>query len=89
MNEEITIQINYSLILVSMMEIIKRIADRSNYTIKEVLTILKFSLIINADYSLKEKYKLKDLNKIWSTLPNKRRCLKLYTTEIARRKRKP
>lgn len=71
-----------------MTEEIFHIADQENYTIAEVLTILRFSQVLDKDYNLKEKYTERSLSDIWIDIPDKKYWLSIYNEQNKRKKRK-
>lgn len=71
-----------------MTEEIFHIADQENYTIAEVLTILRFSQVLDKEYSVKEKYFGRSLSDIWIDIPQKKYWLRIYKEQNKRKKRK-
>lgn len=71
-----------------MKEKILNIADKENLTIAEVLTILRFSQILDNDNNLRQKYFGSSLNDIWNNIPDKTYWLKIYKEQNKKRKRK-
>ena len=64
------------------------IAERDDLTINDVLTILKFSLILDKDNNFREKHMGSSLIDLWHNIPNKKNCLAIYKEQIIRDKRR-
>lgn len=54
------------------------IADKENYSIAEILTILRFSQILGKDYIVNDKYFGRSLGDICIDIPDKRYWLNAY-----------
>ena len=64
------------------------IAEQDDLTISDVLTILKFSLILDKNNNVKEKHIGSSLIDLWHRIPNKKECLSIYKEQIERDDRK-
>lgn len=62
-------------------------AEKDDFTLDEVRTILKFSLITNADGTVKAKHLNIPLVNLWNAIPNKKYLLMLYIDKKRRRKK--
>ncbi|SKB94332.1 hypothetical protein SAMN05660477_01970 [Soonwooa buanensis] len=67
--------------------IIFNLAYRDNYTIKEVLTILGISRIIDKEYNLTPSYVDTDLSMVWDNIRDKKLLLELSKIKTRKRRR--
>lgn len=64
------------------------ISYKDDFSIKDVVTILKFSLILNKEGELREKHVGASLESLWDLIPHKRFWLERYEEERRRQRRK-
>ena len=64
------------------------IAEQDDLSINDVLTILKFSLILDKSNNVREKHIGSSLVDLWHRIPNKKECLTIYKEQIERDDRK-
>ncbi len=68
-----------------MKELLFRFAEEDNFTINEVRTILRISLVFDKDDNIRQKYKGADLTAIWEKIPNKEILLEVYNNRNKKR----
>jgi|GEM_PF-2051131 len=71
-----------------MNEFIYQIADKEKLTIDEVLTIFRFSLVLDKNNNLRERYVADSLLDLWEQIPDKKYWLSVYKGLQKKRKKK-
>ena len=71
-----------------MREIIYQIADKEGLTIAEVLIIFRFSLVLDKNNNIREKYASDSLLELWEKIPDKKYWLRIYKELKKKKKRK-
>ncbi|WP_312322978.1 hypothetical protein [Soonwooa sp.] len=68
-----------------MKTILLNLAEQSNFTIMQVVTILRISLVFDKHDNIRQKYKDADLTAIWEKIPNKELLLEVYNNRNKKR----
>lgn len=69
-------------------KVIFHLADKDNYTIRQVLTILKLARIIDNNYNLTMKYIDANLAEVWGNIRDKKLLLELSKVRTHRHRKK-